>query len=183
MRDKGRHEITGTVVVIAAARRLQRAYHLARLAARRRARERNGADFRLELHAAGAFHALNSDTAMSRLQAYTIGLYPELQRRVGQDIGSTTPASQCCPNARPLRTCCARTWRATKHSASIRAGGPAEIREALPDHGYAQRVRRDLLIRLKATRPVRYHARLCQGRPIARRRGLSPHGVLELHAA
>jgi dimethylglycine dehydrogenase len=42
-------------------------------------------------HAAGAFHALNSDAAMSRLQAYTVGLYPELQRSSGQDIGLHYP--------------------------------------------------------------------------------------------
>jgi dimethylglycine dehydrogenase len=42
-------------------------------------------------HAAGAFHALNSDAAMSRLQAYTVGLYPELQRISGQDIGLHYP--------------------------------------------------------------------------------------------
>jgi dimethylglycine dehydrogenase len=42
-------------------------------------------------HAAGAFHALNADAAMSRLQAYTVGLYPELQRISGQDIGLHYP--------------------------------------------------------------------------------------------
>ena len=42
-------------------------------------------------HAAGAFHALNSDPAMSRLQAYTVGLYPELQQLSGQDIGLHYP--------------------------------------------------------------------------------------------
>ncbi len=38
-------------------------------------------------HAAGLFHALNSDAAMSRLQAYTIALYPELEKVSGQSIG------------------------------------------------------------------------------------------------
>src|SRR5271170_3810849 len=38
-------------------------------------------------HAAGLFHALNSDAAMSRLQAYTVSLYPELERISGQSIG------------------------------------------------------------------------------------------------
>ncbi|HYL02390.1 MAG TPA: FAD-dependent oxidoreductase [Steroidobacteraceae bacterium] len=38
-------------------------------------------------HAAGLFHALNSDAAMSRLQAYTIALYRELERASGQAIG------------------------------------------------------------------------------------------------
>src|SRR4029077_17557341 len=38
-------------------------------------------------HAAGGFHALNSDPGMSRLQAYTIRLYREIERLSGQDIG------------------------------------------------------------------------------------------------
>jgi dimethylglycine dehydrogenase len=38
-------------------------------------------------HAAGLFHALNGDVAMSRLQAYTVRLYPELERISGQSIG------------------------------------------------------------------------------------------------
>jgi dimethylglycine dehydrogenase len=38
-------------------------------------------------HAAGGFHALNSDPGVSRLQAYTIGLYREIERVSGQDVG------------------------------------------------------------------------------------------------
>jgi len=38
-------------------------------------------------HAAGGFHALNSDPTVSRLQAYTISLYREIQSLSGQDIG------------------------------------------------------------------------------------------------
>jgi dimethylglycine dehydrogenase len=38
-------------------------------------------------HAAGGFHALNSDPGVSRLQAYTINLYREIERQSGQDIG------------------------------------------------------------------------------------------------
>ena len=38
-------------------------------------------------HAAGAIHALNSDAAMSRLQAYSVRLYPELERISGQELG------------------------------------------------------------------------------------------------
>jgi len=38
-------------------------------------------------HAAGLFHALNGDAAMSRLQAYTVALYRELERGSGQSIG------------------------------------------------------------------------------------------------
>jgi len=38
-------------------------------------------------HAAGGFHAFNSDPAMSRLQAYTMALYPKIQELSGQDVG------------------------------------------------------------------------------------------------
>lgn len=38
-------------------------------------------------HAAGNFHALNSDPGVSRLQDYTISLYRELEKISGQDIG------------------------------------------------------------------------------------------------
>jgi dimethylglycine dehydrogenase len=38
-------------------------------------------------HAAGGFHALNSDPGVSRLQAYTIRLYREIEQLSGQDVG------------------------------------------------------------------------------------------------
>jgi dimethylglycine dehydrogenase len=38
-------------------------------------------------HAAGGFHALNGDPAVSRLQAYTINLYREIEKLSGQDVG------------------------------------------------------------------------------------------------
>src|SRR5262245_8198317 len=38
-------------------------------------------------HAAGGFHALNSDPGISRLQSYTISLYEEIQRISGQEVG------------------------------------------------------------------------------------------------
>jgi len=38
-------------------------------------------------HAAGGFHAFNSDPAVARLQAYTISLYREIQELSGQDVG------------------------------------------------------------------------------------------------
>src|SRR5882757_1239849 len=38
-------------------------------------------------HAAGGFHALNSDPGVSRLQAYTINLYREIEGLSGQDVG------------------------------------------------------------------------------------------------
>jgi dimethylglycine dehydrogenase len=38
-------------------------------------------------HAAGGFHALNSDPNVSRLQAYTVQLYREIEALSGQDVG------------------------------------------------------------------------------------------------
>ena len=38
-------------------------------------------------HAAGGFHALNSDPNVSKLQAYTVQLYKEIQELSGQDVG------------------------------------------------------------------------------------------------
>merc|ERR1719330_1506966 len=38
-------------------------------------------------HAAGGFHALSSDTNVSKLQSYTIGLYKDLERESGMDCG------------------------------------------------------------------------------------------------
>lgn len=38
-------------------------------------------------HAAGGFHAINGDPNVARLQAYTIGVYAEIQRLSGQDVG------------------------------------------------------------------------------------------------
>lgn len=38
-------------------------------------------------HAAGGFHALNSDPGVARLQSYTIALYKEIEQLSGQDVG------------------------------------------------------------------------------------------------
>jgi dimethylglycine dehydrogenase len=38
-------------------------------------------------HAAGGFHAMNSDTRIAALQKYTIGLYPQVERESGQSAG------------------------------------------------------------------------------------------------
>jgi dimethylglycine dehydrogenase len=53
--------------------------------------ERKGLTAGSSWHAAGAFHALNSDAAMSRLQAYTVGFYSELQKISGCDVGLHLP--------------------------------------------------------------------------------------------
>ncbi|MBV8341603.1 MAG: GcvT family protein, partial [Gammaproteobacteria bacterium] len=63
-------------------------YHLTRLGWRDVALcERKELTAGSSWHAAGAFHALNSDAAMSRLQGYTVALYRELEKISGQDIG------------------------------------------------------------------------------------------------
>ncbi|MEA2579992.1 MAG: dimethylglycine dehydrogenase [Actinomycetota bacterium] len=38
-------------------------------------------------HAAGGFHAMNSDTRIAALQKYTIGLYPQIEAESGQSTG------------------------------------------------------------------------------------------------
>ncbi|HUO96404.1 MAG TPA: FAD-dependent oxidoreductase [Steroidobacteraceae bacterium] len=84
-------------------------------------------------HAAGAFHALNSDGAMSRLQAYTVGLYPELERISGQDIGLHYPGGLNVAATRErwdlLR---ADVARHRTLGLDTRLVGPAEIQELCP---------------------------------------------------
>jgi len=38
-------------------------------------------------HAAGGFHAINSDTKIAALQRYTIEMYPKVEAESGQAIG------------------------------------------------------------------------------------------------
>ncbi|MBS0396203.1 MAG: GcvT family protein, partial [Proteobacteria bacterium] len=84
-------------------------------------------------HAAGEFHALNSDAAMSRLQAYTARLYPELERISGQDIGLHLPGGLNIAATRErwdlLR---ADVARHRTLGLDTRLVGPAEIRELCP---------------------------------------------------
>ena len=84
-------------------------------------------------HAAGEFHALNSDAAMSRLQAYTARLYPELERISGQDIGLHLPGGLNIAATRErwdlLRADAARHQTL---GLDTRLVGPAEIRELCP---------------------------------------------------
>ncbi len=46
-------------------------------------------------HAAGGFHALNSDVNVARLQSYTISVYEEIQRISGQDAGMHLTGGLC----------------------------------------------------------------------------------------
>jgi len=84
-------------------------------------------------HAAGAFHALNSDAAMSRLQAYGVGLYPELQKISGHcsSLHYTGGISVAGTKARwdLLR---ADVARHKTLGLDTRLIGPAEIRELCP---------------------------------------------------
>ena len=84
-------------------------------------------------HAAGAFHALNSDPAMSRLQAYTVGLYPELQRLSGQDIGLHFPGGLNVAATRE-RWDLLQADVARHHTLGLetRLVSPAEIRDLCP---------------------------------------------------
>ena len=84
-------------------------------------------------HAAGAFHALNSDAAMSRLQAYTVGLYRELEQESGQEIGLHYTGGLNVAATRDrwdlLRADAARHRTL---GLDTRLVGPAEIRELCP---------------------------------------------------
>ena len=84
-------------------------------------------------HAAGAFHALNSDAAMSRLQAYTVGLYPELQKLSGQDIGlHYTGGLAIAATKERWDLLRADVARHKTLGLDTRLVGPAEIRELCP---------------------------------------------------
>jgi len=63
-------------------------YHLTKLGCRDVALlERKELTAGSSWHAAGGFHALNSDPGISRLQAYTIKLYREIEAISGQNVG------------------------------------------------------------------------------------------------
>jgi len=84
-------------------------------------------------HAAGGFHALNSDPGVSRLQSYTIALYREIEKVTGQDIGL-----HMCGGVNVAAT--ADRWESLRAGAardpvlglSSRLVTPAEIRDMCP---------------------------------------------------
>ena len=65
-------------------------------------------------HAAGGMHAINGDTNMTALQAYTVKLYDELEKESGRSAASTASASSISPPARPA-------WTISGWSAAARA--------------------------------------------------------------
>jgi len=84
-------------------------------------------------HAAGAIHSLNGDPAMSRLQAYTVELYPELERLSGQNIGLHYPGGLNVAATKErwdlLRADVARHKTMNLRTELV---GPAEIRALCP---------------------------------------------------
>lgn len=84
-------------------------------------------------HAAGAIHSLNSDPAMSRLQAYTVALYPELQKISGQDIGLHYPGGlNVAATQERWDQLRADAARHLSMNLQTRLVGPAEIRALCP---------------------------------------------------
>lgn len=84
-------------------------------------------------HAAGGFHAINSDPGVSRLQAYTIALYREIEKLSGQNVGLhfTGGLNVAATAARweQLRTDWARHRTLGLKTELV---GPKEIREMCP---------------------------------------------------
>ena len=84
-------------------------------------------------HAAGGFHPLNNDLNISKLQAYTINLYQEIQRESGQDISMVKGGSI-------ILAASAARWEYLKYMRTIfltmgiesQLVTPEEIRERCP---------------------------------------------------
>lgn len=84
-------------------------------------------------HAAGGFHALNSDPGVSRLQAYTIGLYREIERLSGRDVGLHFTGGLNVAATRERWDFLRADWgRHRVLGLSTQLVGPAEIREMCP---------------------------------------------------
>jgi dimethylglycine dehydrogenase len=84
-------------------------------------------------HAAGGFHAFNSDPALARLQAYTISLYREIEEISGQDVGIHLTGGLLLAETRErwdlLRADCAR-HRVLGLTTELLS--PAQIRDLCP---------------------------------------------------
>jgi len=84
-------------------------------------------------HAAGGFHALNSDLNVSKLQAYTVRLYKEIQDLSGQDIGLHFTGGLNIAATRDRWDLLRADWaRHRVLGLDTRLVGPAEIREMCP---------------------------------------------------
>jgi dimethylglycine dehydrogenase len=84
-------------------------------------------------HAAGGFHALNSDPNVSRLQAYTIKLYREIEKLSGQNIGLHFTGGLNIAATRERWEFLRADWaRHRVLGLSTELLGPAQIRELCP---------------------------------------------------
>jgi dimethylglycine dehydrogenase len=84
-------------------------------------------------HAAGGFHALNSDPNVSKLQAYTVGLYKEIQSLSGQDIGLHFTGGLNIASTRARWELLRSDWaRHRVLGLDTQLVGPSEIRELCP---------------------------------------------------
>jgi dimethylglycine dehydrogenase len=84
-------------------------------------------------HAAGGFHALNSDVNVARLQSYTISVYEEIQRISGQDAGMHLTGGLCLA-ATPERWELLRADWARQRVIGLESElvGPEEVRRLCP---------------------------------------------------
>lgn len=85
-------------------------------------------------HAAGGFHALNSDPNMAALQAYTIDLLTEVESESGQDIGMHMTGGISVASAPERWEWLQASYRVfqTMGIEDVRLMGPEEIKEACP---------------------------------------------------
>lgn len=84
-------------------------------------------------HAAGGFHALNSDPGVSRLQAYTISLYREIERVSGQNVGLHFTGGLNLAATRERWDLLQAEWARHKvHGLSTQLLGPGEINKLCP---------------------------------------------------
>src|SRR5579872_6238492 len=84
-------------------------------------------------HAAGGFHAFNSDPAVARLQAYTISIYPEIQSLSGQDVGVHHTGGLLLAETRERWDFLRADWaRHRVLGLSTQLLSPSEVRELCP---------------------------------------------------
>jgi dimethylglycine dehydrogenase len=84
-------------------------------------------------HAAGGFHAFNSDPGVSRLQAYTMSLYREIQELSGQDVGIHVTGGLLLAETRERWDFLRADWaRHRVLGVDTQLLSPAEVRELCP---------------------------------------------------
>ena len=90
-------------------------------------------------HAAGGFHTLNADPNVARLQAYTVGLYREIEELSGQSCGLHRPRAPTSPRrsprARPARGAVRRVGDLALHQRQDPGDLFAAVLGAVPERG------------------------------------------------